>query len=239
MALLSMPRLIYIHGYVEDPSIFDKLAPLLPTESVLTLNLRDEFARWNPVDSTVNVSTLAQYLAQAHQITATDVVIGHSMGGWIAANLKAHTGCSAVLVSSYTDVKKVLTLTRDIRVLKLMVDLGIAQSRWFAKLTMKLYPFEESRELHTTLIGNMMTQSRRYVYQQLRVLLAPFPVPPAAPDLRIHTRPDNVLRYPDEPFHETPGDHFNLFFHPEAVAAPILAWLTGVATAQGGVGNQR
>ncbi|MBO0949327.1 alpha/beta hydrolase [Fibrella forsythiae] len=220
-----MPRLIYIHGYVEDPSIFDNLAPLLPTNSVLKLNLQDEFARWNPDDKTVNVSTLAQYLAKTHQIGPGDVVIGHSMGGWIAANLKAQTGCRAVLISSYTDVKKVITFTRNIGLVRLLVHWGIVQSKGFASYALKKYPFDESRALHKSLIGNMTNQPRRFVYQQLRVLLAPFPLPHAVPDLRIHTRPDNVLRFPDEPFHETPGDHFNLVFHPEAVAAPILKWL--------------
>ena len=224
-----MPRLIYIHGYVEDPSIFDKIAPLLPTESVLKLNLQDDFAHWNPIDRTVNVSTLATYLAQAHQIGPTDIIIGHSMGGWIAANLKAQTGCKAVLISSYTDVRKINNLTRNIRVIKLLLDLGILQSRWLANLTMKIYSFDESRALYETLLGNMINQPRRYVYQQLRVLLAPFPIPHAQPEVRIHARPDNVLRFPDEPFHETPGDHFSLVFHPEAVAAPILTWLKQVA----------
>ena len=55
--------------------------------------------------------------------------------------------------------------------------------------------------------------------------MAPFPTPPAPPDLRIHTQADNILRFPDEPCHQTPGDHFNLVFHPEAVAALVLTWL--------------
>lgn len=223
-----MPRLIYIHGYVEDPSIFDKLAPLLPTESVLKLNLQDEFGRWNPDDQTVNVFTLAMYLANTYQISANDVVIGHSMGGWIAANLKAQTGCRAVLIASYTDQKKLITVTHNIQVVRLLMKLGVVQSRWFANYALKKYPFDESRALHKTLIGTMTSQSHRYIYQQLRVLLAPYPIPPASPDLRIHARPDNVVRRPDEVYVETPGDHFNLVFYPEVVATPILAWLTSV-----------
>jgi pimeloyl-ACP methyl ester carboxylesterase len=220
-----MSRLIYIHGYVEDPTIFDQLAPLLPGKSVLKLNIQDEFARWNPDDRTVNVSTLARYLAQTHQIASTDVVIGHSMGGWIAANLKAQTGCRAILVSSYTDVEKIVAYTRNITIVRWLVRSGVVQSRWLARVALKLYPFEGSRALHKKLVGSLLSQSRRYVYQQLRVLLARHPVSPAQPDIRIHARPDNVLRYPDEPFSEVPGDHFSLVFYPEAVAAPILAWL--------------
>ena len=218
-------RLIYIHGYVEDPSIFDNLAPLLPADELLKLNLQDEFARWNPDDSAVNVSSLARYLAKAHRITAADVVIGHSMGGYIAANLKAQTGCGAVLISSYTDPAKLITPIRNVGVLKYLVNWGVIQGRGFASYAMKKYPFDQSRELHKSLIGNMIVQPKRFIYQQFRVLMAKPDVPPAPSDVRIHTRPDNVLRYPDEPYHETLGDHFNLVYHPEEVAAPILAYL--------------
>ncbi|MBO0937814.1 alpha/beta hydrolase [Fibrella sp. HMF5335] len=225
-AVNSAPlRLIYIHGYVEDPSIFDNLIPLLPADNVLNLNLQDEFAHWNPDDKTVNVSSLAAYLAKNHQITAADVVIGHSMGGYIAANLKAQTGCGAVLISSYTDPAKVITPIRSVGLLKYLVNWGVIQSSGFANYALKKYPFDQSRTLHKGLIGNMVAQPKRFIYQQLRVLMAKPDVPPAPADVRIHTRPDNVLRYPDEPFHETPGDHFNLVYHPEEVAAPILAYL--------------
>lgn len=218
-------RLIYIHGYVEDPSIFDQLAPLLPGEDALKLNLQDEFARWNPADRSVNVSSLAAYLAGTYQIGPADVVIGHSMGGWIAVNLKAQTGCGAVQVSSYTDPRKIVTVTRNVALLRWLVRLGLVQSRRFARYALSKYPFEQSRALHRQLIEAMCRQPRHYIYQQLRVLLAPPDVPPAMPDVRIHTRPDNVLRAPDEPYHETPGDHFNLVFHPDDVAAPILTYL--------------
>ena len=218
-------RLIYIHGYVEDPSIFDNLAPLLPTNNVLKLNLQDDFARWNPDDQMVNVSSLATYLANTYQIGPNDVIIGHSMGGWIAANLKAQTGCGAVLVSSYTDRVKLITPIRNVGIVRLLVNWGLIQGRGFANYALKKYPFDQSRELHKSLIGNMVAQPKRFVYQQLRVLLVKPDVPPAPSDVRIHTRPDNVLRYPDEPFHETPGDHFNLVYHPEEVAAPILTYL--------------
>ena len=218
-------RLIYIHGYVEDPSIFDKLAPLLPTNNVLKLNLQDEFSRWNPDDQTVNVSSLAMYLAKTYQITAADVVIGHSMGGYIAANLKAQTGCGAVLIASYTDPAKIITPTRHVGLLNYLVRWGVVQGQAMTNYALKKYPFDQSRALHRGLVDNLIVQPKRFIYQQLRVLMAKPDVPPAPADVRIHARPDNVLRFPDEPAHETPGDHFNLVYHPEQVAAPILAYL--------------
>jgi hypothetical protein len=45
------------------------------------------------------------------------------------------------------------------------------------------------------------------------------------PDLRIHARADTIIRYPDEPALEVPGDHFSLHTHPREVYEPIRDFL--------------
>jgi len=48
-----MTRLLLLHGYTEDRTIFDPLRPLLPPcAAVIPLELEAEFARWRPVPST-------------------------------------------------------------------------------------------------------------------------------------------------------------------------------------------
>jgi hypothetical protein len=42
---------------------------------------------------------------------------------------------------------------------------------------------------------------------------------------RIHARADAVVKIPDEPFHEVPGDHFSLYTYPEEVYRPIVEFL--------------
>lgn len=216
-----MPRLVFIHGYIESPTIFDQLAPMIAVSEQLRLSLQDEFARWNPDDSVVNAGSLAVYLRDTYQISASDTVIGHSMGGWVAIHLKQLTGCTAILVSSFTDPEKVLTPIKNLTLLKWMAQSGLMQRKALNNYFVKQYHREESRNLYATLLDNISALPRRYLWQQFRILFAPTLNVTVQPDLRIHARRDNIVKYPDEPFIEVPGDHFSLVYHTQAVARPI------------------
>ena len=213
-------RVFLIHGYVEDPTIFDKLVPLLPPAEYVRVNLADEFERWQPT-GLFNVRLLTQYLTDYYRITADDVVIGHSMGGWTAIHIKQVSGAAAVQIASWTDRKKILFPTDNLTILRLLVSSGVTQSQALNNFFKKKYPFAESRELYNRLIDDSMQMPRRYVWQQLQILFAKVPPLTVQPDLRIHARPDTIVRIPNEAFVEVPGDHFSLFFHPETVAEPI------------------
>lgn len=213
-------RLILIHGYIEDASIFDNLAPLLLPATLLPIDLKDEFARWNPTGP-INARQLAQYLADYYQITADDVVIGHSMGGWVAINIKELTGATTVQLGSWTDKKKINFPVKNLRVIRWMLNNGILQSNWLNSYFVKMYPFDESKDLYSKLLSASKRMSRVYIYQQMMTLFAPVPPLTVQPDLRVHARPDSVVKTPDDPFHEVPGDHFSLYIYPELVAEPI------------------
>lgn len=219
-------RLILIHGYIEAPGIFDNLAPLLLPATLLPIDLQEEFARWNANGprsvGPINARQLAQYLTDYYEITADDVVIGHSMGGWIAINIKELTNATTIQLGSFTDQKKINFPVRNLMVLKWLLNTGLTQSTWLRDYFKKQYPFPESKELYVKLVDEGRHLSRDYIYQQQMTLFAPVPPLTVQPDLRIHARPDNVVNIPDEPYHEVPGDHFSLYYHPELAAEPIL-----------------
>ncbi|MCY7358627.1 MAG: alpha/beta hydrolase [Rudanella sp.] len=220
-------RLILIHGYVEAPGIFDNLAPLLLPATLLSIDLKDEFARWQPQGRT-DARQLARYLTDYYEITAEDVLIGHSMGGWVAINIKELTGAITIQLASFTDQKKINFPVRNLRVLRWMLSSGLTQSTWLRNYFKKLYPFPESKELYCQLVDNGRHMSRLYIYQQQMTLFAPVPPLTVQPDLRIHARRDNVVHYPGGECVEVPGDHFSLHYHPELVAASIRGVLEGV-----------
>lgn len=217
-------RIFLIHGYVEDPTIFDKLVPLLPPANYVLVNLADEFGRWQPTGS-VNVHKLAQYLTDYYRITGDDVVIGHSMGGWIAVYIKQLSGARAIQLASWTDQKKIRFPTDNLTILKLMLNTGITQSRTLTNFFKKQYPFHESRDLYVQLLEGSLHMTRLYLWQQLQTLFAKVPPLTVQPDLCIHSRADSIVAPPSEAFKDVPGDHFSLIFHPELVAEPIRVLL--------------
>lgn len=215
-------RIFLIHGYVEDPTIFDQLVPLLPSANYVRINLADEFVHWQPVGP-VNVRLLAEYLAKFYKITADDVVIGHSMGGWTAIHIKQVSGAMAIQVASFTNQKKIRFPTDNLTILRYMLRAGLTQSRTLNNFFKKQYPFAESRELYNRLLDESIRMPRTYIWQQLQTLFARVPPLTVQPDLRIHARRDSIVSPPDETFVEVPGDHFCLVCHPEVVAEPIRA----------------
>ncbi len=225
-----MKRLILIHGYVEDPGIFDRLAPLLPTGTVLRINIESEFDRWQP-KGPVNAYTLAQFLRKSYTITADDVLIGHSMGGWIAINLKALTGATTIQISSYTNQHKPVSPIRSLAVIRFLANTGLLQSQPVISYIKKKYPFPESRALNFALVDRMAGMRKAYISWQMTILFAPVPPLTVSPDLRIHAKADNIVLPPDEPYTLVPGDHFALVFHPNEVADPIRKLLQPNSTA--------
>lgn len=220
-------RLILIHGYFEDPSIFDNLASLLLPATLQPIDLKEEWARWKP-NGPVNARQLAQYLADYYEIRPDDVVIGHSMGGWIAINIKEVCGAKAIQLASWTDQKKINFPVTNLTALKWMLATGLTQSTWLRDYVKKQYPFAESKELYVRFVDEGRHFPKAYVYWQQQILFAPVPLLTVKPDLRVHARRDNIVFRPDEPFTEVPGDHFCLHYHPDEVAEPIKQTLEQV-----------
>ncbi len=217
-----MSRVFLLHGYLESPAIFDSLRPLLPAGAdVRSWELEAEFADWQPAGRP-DVGSLARHLARKHDIGPADVLLGHSMGGWIAIHLKQLTGARAVLLSSFTDQRKIVSDVRHPTLLTLYAWSGLMQSRFMRQRYRRDYRRDESRALHTELIEGLPGFRRRYLHQQLQVVFAPAPPLTVQPELRVHARRDNVIRPPDEPYVEVPGDHFALVFYPQQTADAIL-----------------
>ena len=220
-----MKRILLLHGYTEAGSIFDPLRPLLPPAAeVVVPELEQEFAQW-PCGPRLTVATMARHLAARYHIGPHDVLIGHSMGGWLAAHIKEQTGATAILLGGFTDQAKIVSSIRHPLLLKLYALSGLVQSNFMSQRFKRNYRRDESRELYAQLVDRMPHFRRRYVQQQLQLLFAPVPPLTTEPDLRLHARRDNIIRPPDEPFTELPGDHFTHYFYPQLVVDAIRPYL--------------
>lgn len=221
-----MKRILLLHGYTEAGAIFDTLRPLLPPAAeVVVPELETELAQWPPA-ARLTVATVARELAARYRIGPADLLIGHSMGGWLAAYIKEHTGATAILLSGFTNQAKIVARIRTPWVLNLAARSGLLQSRYAAWHSRRRYQFDESRTLHAQLVGRMPQLGRGYLQQQLQLLFAPVPPLTTAPELRLHARRDHIIRPPDEPYVELPGDHFAHYFYPQLVVDAIQPFLS-------------
>jgi len=217
-------RIIFIHGFGENESIFSKIAPFIPGEHVF-LNVW-ELLGDKPLPG-INVLVFAKNLVEKYNITQQDVIIGHSMGGWIAWHIKHFTGSPIVQIASWTDPDRPVKPLKDAKVIFWLVRNGLFFNRFMKWLfSSKGYKGKPSKQVYEEIFDSMIAGNKENIINQLRLILTPVPERPTVqPDLRIHALGDVLVRPPREPFIEVPGDHFTLYTHPEAVFYPIDSFL--------------
>ena len=215
-------RIFFIHGFGETPAIFDKIAPAIGGEQVFVdvwkmLEAEDQQA--------LDVYTFAKKMVVIYNIVPADLIIGHSMGGWIAYHIKYLTGCRIVQLASFTNLRKVVAPIRSPKIIYWLVNKGFLFNGVVRWLNVKMYSGLPSMQTHLDNFGRLHTAPKIAAIKQLKLIFEPLDTIQAVPELRIHALKDPIVKPPDEPFYQVPGDHYTLVTHPETVIAPILQLL--------------
>ncbi|MBX7241007.1 MAG: alpha/beta hydrolase [Bacteroidia bacterium] len=208
-------RIFFLHGFGEKPGIFDKIVNEIPGEKILP-DLW-EFTGNRPRPE-LNVILLAEEIAAHYNLTENDIVVGHSMGGWIGIHLKQITGCKTIQIASWTHPSRVALPIRNHKIIFAFLKYGLYLNRlteWY--FVRKGYRDKPSKEVFQETFRRLRKGNRHNVTNQMRVILTPVPPLNIHPDARIHTHYDPIIRRPEEPFHQVNGDHFALYTHPEEV----------------------
>ncbi len=218
-------RIFFIPGFGEDTSVFDKIAPHISGDKIFIDN-------WEEIGDKprkdINVLLHAKALVQKYNITPNDVVTGHSMGGWIAYHIKHVAGCRIIQIASWTKPDRVVTPIKNRKFVYWFMGSGLAFNRfsqWF--MVWKFYRHKPSKEIFADTYSRLRTRKVSGVLNQMRVVLEPVPdAITIMPDLRIHAKADNIIRYPKgEACTTVSGDHFTLWTNPEEVYTPINNFL--------------
>lgn len=217
-------RLIFIPGFGEEPSIFDRIHPHIQGEKVFLNNwvlLGD-----NPRPG-LNALQYASELVERFDIKRDDLIIGHSMGGWIAFHIKHLVQCPVIQIGSWTDGRKVVRPVKSRRLVYWLVKRGLYFNSFVKRyMVKKYYQGKPSAGIFSSVFENLIQGNKENVVNQLRIIFNPVSeAVKVNPDLRIHARRDNIVRYPNDPTHEVHGDHFTLYTQPEEVYQPIVAFL--------------
>ena len=217
-------RLIFIPGLGEDEFIFDHLHPFLPGEKLF-------LSFWKHLPDVprpeLNAARFARALIQQYRITGNDAIIGHSTGGWVALFIKQEVHCPIIHIASWTTTRKVVNPIRNRNLLFFLVRSGLYFSplalRWALKTS---YAGTPSAGVFEKVFIRLMKGNKSNVVNQLRLIFNPVKEPlTVVPDLRIHAKADPIVRFPDDPTYEVPGDHFSLYTYPSTVAVPLVQFL--------------
>ena len=214
-------KLLFIHGFVEDHTIFNEVRKTITQGEQIAIDLEKILDNWKDAPQDLDVQKMASYLIEKYEITSHDCVIGHSMGGWIASYMKEECGCKAILLASLTDQKKLITPLTNLTLIRYLLKFGIFQSSMMESYLKKDYKFQESKQLYDGLIDGLIKMDKKTLFQQSQILFAKVKPLSITPELRIHARKDNIVGFPDEDFVEVSGDHFSLIYHTQQVVNAI------------------
>ena len=223
-------RIIFIPGFGEEPWIFDKLHPQLQGEKVFVDHWRLLGDQPQPA---LSPHVYAKKIIDRYNITRYDLVIGHSMGGWLALHIKHLRHCPIVQIASWTDERKIARKLWG----KTLVYWWVRQGLVFNPLVHRCllwmnYRNKASAAVFSSIFKKLIRGNRECVANQLRLVYARRQAAPGVePDLRIHACADPVILFPDQAACEVPGDHFTLWTHPETVYQPLVAFMANAVKA--------
>lgn len=219
-------RIIFIPGLGEEKWIFDKIKPFIKGEKVFIDNFR---LLGEVFEDNLNALTYADFLIKEFTITKDDVIVGHSLGGWVAFFIKYRVACSIIQLSSFTDVKKAFKPANR-NIIYWLAQNGIGLNKFVMKLILYLgYRDDPSSEVIKAIFTKLMHSDKNTLVKQLKVVFNPVVQPSfTSPDLRMHARKDHLVRPPDESYIEIPGDHFALYTFPNLVYPEINHFLNSL-----------
>lgn len=221
-------RTIFIPGFGEDETIFNRLTPLIPGEKMV-LNI------WKLVEeyggNTINAINFAREFISKYQVKDRDVLIGHSLGGWIAYHVKHLVNCPIIQVASMTNTDRIIPPVINHPAFYWAIKKGLVFNSFTQWLSLLLvYNNRPSKEIFAYITDMLKNGNKNDVKKQLQIILKEVDEAISVqPDLRIHSPKDTILKPPEEPYYQVPGDHFALYTHPEEVCLPISNFLKKIA----------
>lgn len=217
-------RIIFIPGLGEDEKVFEAVMPLIDGEKMVlnTWHLHGDIPRGK-----INAIDMAEETIGRYNITKSDLLIGHSMGGLISLYIKQKTGCKIIQVASYTHHDRVIVPVSNHQLIRLAVKYRLFFNPIIRWLVLKIQYNSKPSKIWVKYSFNLLKNgNKNNVINQLTVALTPIKTEnKVEPDLRIHSKKDLIIRPPKEPYVQIPGDHFSILTHPIEAAAAINSFI--------------
>jgi len=225
-------RIVLLPGFGEDKRIFRKIAPYLNDYELLYIDYRSVLHQFTPDD--IEIHNFINALCRHYDINEDDILIGHSLGGFISHHLRQQLGCDNCLIASFTNPKKIKLPYNYKKLAKWFTDKGGFTSIPFRQIVRLKYRNSPALPDLENSLEVFQEYGKQDIYKLIRLLqprwkgLLKWLLPVSAevpPSLILHPKKDSIVAAPDEPHTQLPGNHFSPVTYPELVGEHLEAWL--------------
>ncbi|HRB19232.1 MAG TPA: hypothetical protein PKZ14_04050, partial [Chitinophagales bacterium] len=122
-------RLILLPGFGEDTFCFNEIIPLIKGYQFVHIDYRNALNKFTfPF---ISVNQFSRQLIKQYKITKEDKLIGHSMGGYIAFQMREILDCDICMIASFNNTDKVIHLFPKFpRITQISTILGITKTEF-------------------------------------------------------------------------------------------------------------
>ncbi|MEZ5004553.1 MAG: alpha/beta hydrolase [Chitinophagales bacterium] len=217
-------KLYLLPGFGEDHRCFRNLKPFLRDYELVDVDYRPILQKIPIWDTTP--TQLAKGIIRTYGIQPTDILIGHSMGGYFSHVISHLEGNDSCLIGSFTDPNKIIRLSQSKLFNTLVTGSGLVKTPIMRKYIAER-PRDERIKREMLTIHKNFNSFSNMAMAQLSILSFGEDLPPSSTQpLHIHAKDDTVVRPPDAPYEKVRGGHFCLVFHPDEVHEKMQTWLT-------------
>lgn len=216
-------RIILLPGFSEDAYIFDEIKSSFSDYELVFVDYRNALEKHSL--STIDVWKFSKSLIEQYKITATDKLIGHSMGGYFSFVIRELISAEISMIASFSDPNKVRRITQNRFITIFIAKTGIIKTDFFQKFLKKPTKGKYYESVHDKVMQNMKTFSSSQLAKMVKMSFGEKVKSKFKNPLRIHAKNDSIVRAPDEEYVEVKLGHFCLILEPKEVLTPILNWL--------------
>jgi alpha-beta hydrolase superfamily lysophospholipase len=226
-------RIILLPGFGEDRRIFRTIMPYFENYNTLIIDYQDLLPNFTIYN--IRLEKFVKKLIRTYRITSNDILIGHSMGGYLAHYIRQRVGCEVCLHSSFTNPKKIKVIVHNKSLMGLTIKNGLTNTILFKAITRWKYKDKPSKEEIEHIMALLHDYGSHDVWKMMLLFfkrktrfmnwLRSTPEYDLAPSLIIHPEGDKVVAAPDLEYESVPGDHFSIVTYPELTFNILENWL--------------
>lgn len=226
-------RVLLLPGFGEDRRIFRYLRRFMADFEIVDVCYRENLGRFTLKE--LHLDPFVENLIEDYAITRQDLLVGHSMGGFLSHHIRQRVKCANFMIASFTDSRKLSPVINNKRLTKFFASRGWIKSFMYKQLVELIYAKRKSLEELRVTFEAFDTYTNEELTKQLKLILdrpggvlnwlRSKPKYDLAPDMMVHPRQDDIVAAPEEKHIKVDGDHFALATHSVAVGHILTKWL--------------